>query len=105
MTVKIGKNLVFDIWAQLVALSTSKNIKLPEGRAVWVEPSLDHKKAWCIKMVSEKGRNEKLLDYKKKLNDMLMNWVDQKNYNDIKTLHYIDESLKIIEELLNANDN
>ncbi len=90
------------IWKQLVTLKCAKNIKL-KGHAFIAEPSSSWKKGYRLKVVSEKERMEKLLGYKEKLKDMLVKSESEKNFNPhyAENVHYIDESLKIIGDLLN----
>ena len=66
----------------------------------WVESSLDNKKAY-IKVIPKQEKIKKLLDFQTKLEDLLIEYINRKNDADIKNVHYIDESLKIIGDLLN----
>lgn len=90
------------IWKQLVTLKCAKNIKV-KGYAFIAEPSSSWKQGYRLKVVSEKERMEKILGYKEKLTDILVKSESEKNRNPhyAENVHYIDESLKIIEGLLN----
>ena len=96
---KSKKNPVYEIYNQLVALSSTKGAKSSKDQCFWIESSLDNKKAY-VKVISKQEKIKKLLDFQMKLEDLLIEYANQKNDVNIKNLYYIDESLKIIDELL-----